>query len=102
MLFYEKQISHFTNRYSHLNTPPTLELIHLGKQADSEYAIFLEKHPHLGNEVLFSYPSMLEPLGYSYWNKRMTKSGWPAEIRAFPKKKIKEFEKKLKLVGNDQ
>ncbi len=94
MKFYEKQIAHFTHRHSHLTTPPTLELIHLGKQSDSEYAIFLEKHPRLGNEVLFSYPSMLEPLGYSYWNKRMTKSGWPSEIRSFPKKKIKEFESK--------
>ncbi len=95
MKFYEKQIAHFNNRHSHLTNPPTLELIHLGQQADSEYAIFLEKHPFLKSEVLFSYPSMLEPFGYSYWNKRMTKSGWPAEIRAFPKKKIKEFEARL-------
>lgn len=95
-MFYDEQIKHFNDRHKHLIEPPSLELIHVGSQKDSKYAIFIE-HRYYGSEIVFSYPSMLEPMGIKYWYKKMTKSGWPAEIRAFPKSKIKQFSKRLNI-----
>lgn len=87
MNFYEKQIKRYLKSFP----TDTVELIHIGQQKDSAYAMFLIKPKWLKPFIAFSYPSCPIPFDFKYWNQRMTKSGWPSEIRAFPKKKIKEF-----------
>lgn len=94
MHFTEKQIEHHKRRHSHLDYPPKLELLHVGKQIDSEYAVFLCKEPWTENCILFSYPSQLEPFGLSYWEKKTSQTGWTADIRAFARKKINQFSMK--------
>ncbi|GEA22295.1 hypothetical protein VH1807_contig00024-0013 [Vibrio harveyi] len=87
MKFYERQ----TERYLKSFPTDAVELLHVGNQQDSEYAIFLIRPRWLKPFIAFSYPSCPIPFDFSYWNQRMTKSGWPAEIRQFPKAKIKQF-----------
>ncbi len=93
--FTQRQINHHRKRHTHLEQPPVLELLHIGKQQDSEYGVFLCKEPWLSDEIKFSYPSMAEPFGLSYWERKTSQIGWTSDVRAFARNKIKQFEQRI-------
>ena len=102
MEFHQRQLEFYNKRYGERHPQdvppecfaPHIELLTVGQQQDSKYAVFIEHDYWMGKRLVFSYPSLPIPFPFSYWCKKMTKSGWTAEIRAFPKRKLKDLSKK--------